>query len=317
MRGSRILTGAIVTISVAVASVFAAAPASAATLPSGQRIDTVDYYTLTTYTADPATAALTQVGADGTDAEYIVEGVDVDDDGHGYAIGANESGGFVYSFDANTGLVSNPLPVDINFQGGAIPSEDCEGIDYTGGVLYGVCYAEIDEDYTAFIGVLTLPDGELTWELEPFTIDDERNFSSIAVDPTSGIIYGFSTAAQIFTLSEDLDPVFQANMPYVAFGADFDRDGKLWVTTYIDSPYKPALATVNAITGASDDAEHYSVDGVVGEYESESITVWGKAALPATGPADSSVPLAGAALLLLLGGTILAGVTVLRRQREV
>ena len=45
------------------------------------------------------------------------------------------------------------------------------------------------------------------------------------------------------------------------------------------------------------------------------LTVWGKPTLPATGPSDLSLPLAGGALLLI-AGTILAGATVLRRRGE-
>ena len=62
MKSSRMLTGALVVGSVAVASMFAAAPASAATLPLGQKITVVDKYDLQYYNVNPADAVATPVG---------------------------------------------------------------------------------------------------------------------------------------------------------------------------------------------------------------------------------------------------------------
>ena len=92
MFKSRVLSSALVVVAVAAASVFAAAPASAATLPDGQRITIIDSIAWQFYEASPADASLTAVGT-GVPDELYLTGVDVDDDGHGFAMATDYSEG--------------------------------------------------------------------------------------------------------------------------------------------------------------------------------------------------------------------------------
>src|ERR1044071_2680318 len=86
MNSSRVLTGALIVGAVAVASMFAAAPASAATLPTGQKITVIDQWTDQFYNVNPANAESAPFGTAVALAPEI-EAVDVDDAGLGYAIG--------------------------------------------------------------------------------------------------------------------------------------------------------------------------------------------------------------------------------------
>ncbi len=87
MKKPRLLAGAIVTGAVAITSLFAAAPASAATLPLGAKISVVNWYDAQYYEASPVDAAITPVGTPTWLGAYEnVEAIDVDDDGKGYAL---------------------------------------------------------------------------------------------------------------------------------------------------------------------------------------------------------------------------------------
>ena len=85
-----------------------AAPASAASLPNGQRISVVDNETWQFSDASPVDGALTPYGVPGLIpfAEYI-EGVDVNDDGQGYAVSIVKAGATLVGHTA--GPVRPPL----------------------------------------------------------------------------------------------------------------------------------------------------------------------------------------------------------------
>jgi hypothetical protein len=173
MSSTRALPGAIVVGAVAVASMFAAAPASAATLPPGQKITVVDSWDYQFYNVNPVSALSTPVGT--PDPTYtFVTGVDVDDTGLGYAIatdlyvpsldalveiadpyssfvGAYVDGGYIYTSDANTGTLAKEKPVIIELGPGVEDdqwADECSAIDVTVGVILAVCYKYewIEED---------------------------------------------------------------------------------------------------------------------------------------------------------------------------
>ena len=163
MQPSRALPAAIAVGAVAVASMFAAAPAAAATLPPGQKISVIDSWSDQFYNVNPTSALGTPVGTPDTIDEYVT-GVDVDDAGHGYAVATQTywpsadvaaavvlpysnpldgyvDGGWLYKADANTGKLSDGKPVIISSpEMKAEPADECSAIDYSAGVIVAVCY---------------------------------------------------------------------------------------------------------------------------------------------------------------------------------
>ncbi len=211
-------------------------------------------------------------------------------------------------------------------------ADECTAIDYTAGVVLAICqdYSEFDASY---IGVLDPATGVLTpWDAGQFAGEGYVYFTAIAVDPVTGTVYAFGMdeetgASTLYTVDPEDGITDSVPVSYIAWGADFDRDGQLWITTEVEvgggefPPSYSALATVTPSDGSSPFLEIYNEAGTdvtpifsEGGFFGSAITVWGDPVLPATGPADSQVPLAAAALLLLTG-TILAGVTVLRRRK--
>lgn len=343
MNKSRVLAGALAVGALTIASLFAAAPANAATLPEGQKITVIESETAQFSFANPETAALTNVGTENP-AELegdTLTGVDVNDDGVGYAIGTyyteGPQGAYLYAADAANGVIDYLVGIDFFFGDFPLEMDECTGIDFTAGQLLLAC-AVYGEGAAFFIGYwdfdlgMAVPLIELNGDPEidpgpenpnePEDGFDFRYITALAVDPVTGVIWAFTNEQGyygVYTASEDagLTPVTDTNDQRVD-GADFDRGGQLWVTTYRDQqidraiePGDAGLATLDPATGtfpftaAWEDQEQLIWP----------ITVWGKPTLPATGPADLSVPI-GAAALLLLAGTILAGVTVLRRRQE-
>jgi hypothetical protein len=337
MFKSRVLTGALVAGSVGVASLFAAAPASAATLPDGQKITVVDSFDQQFYYASPADASLTAVGGP-NNIEVYLQGIDVDDDGAGYAVGTDYSegpqGGYVYAANAATGVMGLGIQVTVNF-GDVLPDVDgCTAIDYSGGVILASCFilfqdGEVGPLYPVnYIGVLDPVTGVLQPDLEfPAQEDfaDDVTVNAIASDPVGGGLWVFTTEYPdgvvygAYEYTVDLGFDYAGDTLSEIFGADFDRGGQLWLTTeFTDGggefpPSYPALATINLTSGSYPFAEFMTIDALPVESQIEPVTVWGKLTLPATGPADSAGIALGAAGFLLLGA-FLAAVTVLRRR---
>jgi hypothetical protein len=343
MRASRLVPAVLTVGAFVVASLFAAAPASAATLPSGQKITAVDFSSWQFADASPVDAALTPVGSPvAVEGEYVTA-VDVDDDGQGFAFlttfeddgdeDGEEADDFLYpnsspveaallKADATTGILSDGMKMTISYgpegEEQELGADECTGIDYSNGAVLGVCY-NYSEGAVGYIGWVDTEDAILNAFTES-SADGVGflHFSALALDPITGTLWGFEDYYwESYQIPLDGDqPAYEAELDLPALGADFDRGGQLWITTYepiqadraID-PGDAGLATLDPISGVNPFEAAWSD----GEFYSEAITIWGHPSLPATGPADSSVPIVGAALLLL-AGTILAGVTVLRRR---
>lgn len=338
---ARLLGGAVVAGSVAVASMFAAAPAAAATLPSGQKITIIDQAEDQFYDASPVNGDVTPVGAFGVQIDEYITGVDVNDDGVGYAIATAYSqevpdedefpvvfadGAWLYEANANTGELTGGVEIFLDFGDVLEEADYCGAIDYTNGVVTAACVEEIDEEvFATYVGVVDPATGFMDIFLE-LNGGSFLFFASIAVDPISGQLYGFTieegdgTFYGVYTLSEDEGADWVIDTEYPGFGADFDRDGQLWFTTVEELqqgefpfPY-PALATVDLATGGSPFVALYTTpDAEVVDW-SEAITVWGKPALAATGATVAPVTVAAAAVVLLLGAILAAGTAARRRK---
>lgn len=362
MPKSRMLVGALATGALVLASLFAAAPANAATLPEGQKISVLtDENWGQFYDVNHNTGALTAVGeGDATEGD-IFTGVDVNDDGVGYAITTSyttpppdpdctpdpqdpdctlfqpdvPTGAYLYDANAKTGDLEFLDTIRFFFAPDVFSyMDECTGIDYSGGELYLAC-SEYDDETEGELDLLATYIGVWDFDLEAaiplIELDghdaeqgdfDAVPLTAIAVDPISGELYGFGIDCDggclypIYTLSEDEGATFVANAEQQIYGADFDSSGQLWGTTQM--PQAPpnlipdgdgGLVTVNLTNGVFTSATAWVPQKMA---VIQPITVWGKI-LPATGPADSPAPLIAIGLLLL-GGTILAGVTVLRRR---
>jgi len=326
MRKSRVLTGALVAGSFTVASLFAAAPASAATLPDGQQITVVDDFSWNFYFANPDTAALTAVGSGSAHDEFEnVTAIDVDNDGYGWAFSSTydqegSSSSALFRADANTGTLTDGKTMSVVWGETDYPADECTAIDYTDGVVLGICYDYDDDgegDY-AFIGTVDT-DGAV---LNAATVLGDEGFiffSSMAVDPTDGTTYGFTfddshgVRIAILNLNDDYPLLNLTEMTLPAFGADFDSSGQLWISTGVPTPAlidpgDNGLATLDLDTSTNPFSAPFDP-----QIDAEALTVWGEA-LPATGPGDSTAIAAGAAAFLLLGAILAVGATSRRRS---
>ncbi len=118
------------------------------------------------------------------------------------------------------------------------------------------------------------------------------HFGAIALDPITGILWGFEDfywESYIMTLDGEF-PQYKAELDLRVTGADYDRSGQLWVTA--DQPFiagralepgESGLATLDPNTGANP----FEAAWADPEFASEAITVWGHEVLPATGPAPA------------------------------
>ncbi len=347
MKTSRMLPGAIVVGSVAIASMFAAAPASAATLPPGQKITVIDQSDDQFYTVNPADALLSPVGTPITVIDEFESGVDVDDTGLGYAItygydvpslasaktqadaefAASPNISVIYKADANTGLLSDGKQVVID-AGGEVPppADECTSIDYTKGVILAVCNIYYDGSATAYIGTVDVSgEDALLTPLTTLDGEDFLYFMAIAINPLNGTVWGFEytfSSPRVFTINlDDSYPSFVDYLDdYYVEAADFDRSGQLWLSV---GPYTEITLTADSISvlelATFDFATSQPVAiapfGSNDPYEisyPSSLTVWG--ALAATGSSMSIAPAIAASGILLLGALLAAGTMVLRRR---
>jgi hypothetical protein len=355
MKSSRALTGAIIVGAVAVASMFAAAPASAATLPAGQKITVIEQGTDQFSTVNPANAAATPVGTVDALIDEYVSGVDVDDAGLGYAT-ANElidigeefvipfpDGGWIYKADANSGKLSDGKPVFIDLPGEDDPqATECSAIDYSKGVITAICYLyeESEEELyrTAYIGTVdatTSPDYALLTPLTTLSDYEEDNFNyftAIAISPTVGTIYaftGYQFGAYTITL-DDAEPTFISNTVDAVVGADFDRSGQLWLSVDTTNPASSAdfkggleFQATTSVYGLATWDIAAAEDTLIATYTTtEPYDVDTVEAitiwgvLAATGSTASPVAPAIVASLILLAGAILAAGTMVLRRRN-
>lgn len=350
MLKSRVLTGALIAGAVAVTSLFAASPASAATLPDGQKITVEDWDTFQFSYASPVDATLTEYGTQGIpDEDEWLEAIDVDNDGFGYAITTWYSqpviecedeeeegpcfsleyvpfGASLYTADANAGSIADGIQIYVRTDPmdpeSWEPVDACYSIDYTDGVITTACYIYGDGGPEAYIGTVDPDTARLYTDVQVSGFSYE--FLAIAKNPIDGKLYGFSPSGDyvyeiiLDGVEDDDEPVYLGYTDLTITGADFDSSGQLWATARsFDIPAlipdgDDGLVTIE-LAGETEPyvfpfAEPWSDQTA----EINAITVWG-AALPATGPGDPSVPLYAAALALL-AGTLLAGVSVLRRR---
>lgn len=332
MNKSRVLAGALTAGALTITSLFAAAPASAATLPPGQRITVIDYVdgSAYSYDANPETAVLTAVRGPLGIGQDEIAAVDVNDDGIGYALANYYSDGdfsTLFEYDANTGLFGEAYDMVLDFGDVTTGADYCSALDLTGGVLMAICYDDVEGTDVGYWGIVTLLPEESVALLAPiyqFDNDEYVYFDSMAVNPVDGLVYAvgypFEEPPTLYTLSQDAGATVVTEMEREAYGLDFDRSGQAWVTTWTEYPAVEAisaLATLDITNGTNPFIAGMTVfDEVLPDPLVQPITVWGHApVLPATGPTGLSVPI-GAAALLLLAGTVLAGVTVLRRRQE-
>lgn len=322
MPKSRALPAVAAAASIALASLLIASPAHGATLPSGQRITVIDNSDDRVYDASPATAALAHVGPGFALELEFATAVDVDEDGHGYALFVGPSLGFGLSYvaplDATTGVGGELVPITIPSLGNT-DAYNCSSLDlFTDGVYYTICGTNaLMDGVVSVFGALDPVKGELDVIT---TFEEYIQFTALASNPKTGAVTAFeyndstdfsgtwvvNPADWSFTTDLELDqPVLSA---------DSDRDGQLFVTTVVgegEGEYRDQLATLDA-GGTFGLVGDYTIDGApVGEFAIPPLTVWGKPALPATGAAmDGTAFGLGAALLLLVG----AAAVLLRRR---
>lgn len=346
MPKSRALAAALAAGGFTVASLFVAAPASAATLPDGQQITVVDTNTWQFSFASPVDAALTPYGPDPIipEPEYV-EAIDVDDDGYGYAFTTSYEwippvecgedpecvptfgewvpiGATLYVADAKAGALSSPIDVEVMTDPENPESwqwaDSCLAIDYSDGRILAACNI-YDEVNTAYIGEID-PD---TARLYPNTVvagEDFVELQAIAVDPLTGTIWGFGSNHGVYILTLEEGPLMgPGQIEWQITAADYDRDGKLWVSAYYPNP--PAARAIEpgeqglAIFDTEEGVFPFDAAWSDPQAVIFALTVWGKPALPATGPADAAPIAAGAAALLMLGSLLAAG-ALLRRRAE-
>lgn len=343
MFKSRALAGAFVVSGIAAASIFAAAPASAAVLPAGQQITVVDYYEWQFSDANSATAVLTPIGTgapvDGTN----VTAVDVDDTGHGYALTTDyvptppivcdpedlecipEFGGFdavgasLHTADATTGTLGAGTTIQI--ETGPLDeivladADECLALDFSKGQLVAACQI-YGEGASAWIGILD----PATAILSPRVLlvdEDFIQFQSIAINPINGEIWGFDADESAFIITLDNSvPDYIGSTEMSIYAADFDRGGQLWVSAFRPTGPPAAeigegengLATLDLGTGEFPfNARWSDADATI-----DALTVWG--ALAATGAVQNPATALGAGALVLFGAIMAAGTMAIRRR---
>ncbi len=354
MIKSRVFTGALVTAAFVVASMFAATPASAATLPDGQKITVEDWDTFQFSYASPVDATLTEYGTQGIPYEdEWLEAIDVDNDGNGYALTTwyyhpviecedEEAEGPCYSFDlepygaslyvadANAGSISGAIQVQVRTDPMDPDSwEDvdaCYAIDYTDGVIIAACYIYGDGGMETYIGTMDPGTARLYPDVRTDNVSYE--FAAIAKNPIDGKLYGFEPYSDYVYeilmdgVDDDDDPVYLGYTDLTITGADFDSSGQLWASAVSDSvpelidDGEEGLVTIDLAGSETEPfAFPFAEPWSDPQAQINAITVWG-AALPATGPAVSTPLVVGAAAFLLLGAILAVGATARRRANE-
>ena len=325
MRSSRVLGILAGTTALALATLVVASPASAAKLPDGQKATIVEQ------TSDSGTGQFYDVNTDtgasspfGTAAGRSIEGIEVGDDGLGVAIGLADFGDIgthpaMFTANANTGVLSAPQLILLN---GEDTLDACEGIDLVNSTYIISCVLSGD-GATSYVGQLDPATGTFT----PFlTLSGESylQFQALANSTKTATLWGFalvggvSTAYQLDLENDTATPFGEFVEPVV--GADFDRDGKLFVSTYTQATDPeidlPAIALADPATGVVTDV-HLYVDSSnnTALIDVHTLTIWGAPGLAATGTTGTDIlPIGlGSALLLLAGAAFIATARMNRR----
>jgi hypothetical protein len=328
MRPTRVLGLLAGAAAISLAALTVAAPASAATLPPGQKITIVDALDDSGpqegpfYNVNPGDAAATPVG---TGSGAYITGIEVNDDGIGFAIGYlswGEEGIYatLWDADANTGTVSNPR--QLLSPSGDAPDE-CDGIDLnpiTGELLISCVVDTPNGDVSAIFSVNKVS-AEIT-TLMGLGGGDFQEFTALATDPITGILWGFGPFDGDASFIIDLDlqtAEFIAIMDENVYAADFDREGQLFVASDLFDGAEfswPALGVVDPNTGVFSFHEWFvdtATDVVL--FDVRSLTIWGKLAATGSTTGAEALPVAlGSALLLLAGAAFIATSRVSRKR---
>ncbi len=320
MRASRILGVLAGTTAIALATLTVAAPASAAKLPLGQKATIVENYGEVSpgqfYDVNTDTGASAPIGSP---SEFALEGIEVADDGIGAAIGFATFGEddsptpAIFPANANTGTLGAPVQILFN---GDVPLDLCEGIDLVNGTFLISCVFN-DDVVSSYVGQVNVTTGEFI----PFiTLDGEDylQFQAIANDVVTAQLWGFAlvggaTIAFQIDLENDIVTEF-GEFDEPVFGADFDRDGKLWVSTLtqLTDPEidLPAIALADPFMGTQTDVRPYvDIATDTSLVVIPNLTIWGALAATGSTPAPSRCPSRlGSALLLLAGAAFIATV---------
>lgn len=315
---------------IALATLFVAAPASAATLPAGQKITVSDGDFVVVgppavqlYNVNPANAATTPTGS--VAGGVVANSIDVNDDGVGYGVGNRIVGDvrtatpFLYTVDANTGAITNEveiIPVDDN-----ISVTNCNAIDLqpNGEILVACTYEAPESIPSSYIGVVT-PGGSFTPFYDSDANEDSAQiFTALAFNAMNGELWAFAipdgpAAFPVDRAAGELGPLVDLDLP--VYGADFDRGGQLWATTDVSDevPEPSVLATIDLVLGDVTPVNPFTFNGAE-QFQVSGITIWGK--LAATGSASGAevAPIAlGSALLLLAGAAFVATSRMQRRN---
>jgi hypothetical protein len=323
MRAHRVPAVIAGATAIALASLLVASPAAAATLPDGQRITVIenDFVPVgppanTYFDVNPADAAVTQVGSPGG---AIVTSMDVNDDGVGYGTGAtfiqNQVGSIptLYPTNAATGVTGPGVtidPVDPD-----VTITECRGIDVQpDGTIFVACINAPDSLVNSYLGTVT-PGGAFTVFFDSQEEEDTALFfTAIAIDPTTGQLWVFEFDS-FWSVDRSASPWTLGNINSTegnpVYGADFASNGQLFVTTTSgESNY--LLGTLAFETDFVTIVHEFTEGGDVLD-QVQAITVWGKKALPATGPADV-LPIGLASALLLLAGAAFIATGRIRRR---
>lgn len=302
-----------------------ATPASAATLPPGQRITIVEDAgeigdAGTFYDVDPMDAAVTPV-ADPTDQH--VYAIELGDDGMGAAIGMIEGAPTIWIADGVAGTLASPQPILLF---GETSPDVCQGLDLINTTFIASCVLDDEGVLSSHIGFV---DPETGGFIPFITLSDEDylQFDAIATDTVTAQLWGFAHVAGVstsFLIDLESDVVTEvAEMDNDVYGADFDRDGQLFVSTEIPLGQEfefPALAVANPFTGAYVFSEPYvrtDTDTVL--IFVEAISVWGAGPEPTPPPQladtgfEAGTVAAGCMLLVIAGVAVLATSRINRR----
>ena len=326
MRTTRILGVLAGTAAIALATLTVAAPAAAATLPPGQKISVIDQrefdFDSQQYNASPSNAVSTAVGAPVAGYDNV-PAIDVNDDGLGYALATVDPGEglehpVLLKADANTGTLTDPIvvvysgPFDVTLT-------ECKGIDVSAsGELIATCNDVSDGFVAGFVGVIDPLSGAFTSFL-----DGDAAIDAVAVDPATNAIWCFfhhvgGSFASAVNRGENSTSV-PINVGQPIFGADFDRNGQLWVTTRIPGTDPEislsALATLTLVDGSTPAVVGPFVANNTALIDVAAITVWGKLAATGSTTGTEALPVAlGSALLLLAGAAFVATARMGRRR---
>lgn len=196
-----------------------------------------------------------------------------------------------------------------------IPGYGCHGLDLSlDGRWYTSCQDNEGNVYVGWVDPVTGDYTALDWYNSDFYITE------FATDPITGTIWAFvSERDEAFFALDILDPetgsLFSTQtLDKRVWGADFDRDGTLFVTSWFSDGEGVDYAELNTLTvgdGVFTVIDVVTDEGVALEDDRMPLTVWGRVpALPVTGAGDALPVGFGAALLLLAG----AAFVVMRRS---